>query len=194
MNPFVTAVLSASLLCGCGSTPLYQVSSEDNQGVPFYVQEQFDVRIYTYEEVFYEIKATGTFKPDTGQPDSAHKPHVGPPEPPPNKKPDQSPKKDEDASIVRTVVAFARDFSVAAPYYVNFLQDTDNVQAWKDTGKTLLDDVANAANKDRLQLAPFPPRTLSVVASPDSPPRDPGIRLVAVDRTRIQIPSATQRF
>ena len=198
MERRAAGIVLALAVAGCGATPLYDVRFDDNHGVPFYLQEQFDVRTYAYEEVLYELKATGTFKPDVDQFEDAKKKGrlgVGSDAAPKKveRKDDGKPAKKEqdDNAIIRTVVVFARNFSIAAPYYMSFLQDTDNVQAWKDTGASLLDDVADPAKADSLRLVPFPPRSLSAIATP---PGDPDVRLVAVDRTRIQIPSTTKEY
>jgi len=159
-------------LSACGPTALYQVSATDNQGIPFYIQQQYDVRTWTYEEVFLELRAVGTFKNDdtkaaakkTGEPDKGS---------------------DDDKSIVRTVIAYARSYDVALPYYTQFIRETNNVKAWKVTGEALPSDATLPTNKGKLLLQPFD----AIATIAEIMKHDGVAHMVSVDRARIQIPT-----
>jgi hypothetical protein len=193
------------VLGACGSTPLYQVSSSEAKGVPFYVVEQYDVRTYVYEETFYALQVKGTFEPapvtpPAGAPaatDSA--PHAMAARVPaartdaPRTTPAPAPAApgandgDKRPPIIRTVIAYARDTMVLRPYYIEFVHATNNVEAWKKTGLALLDASTDTANEATLRMEPFPSLT--------TPSAIVGYaRFVSVERARIQLPSTQPRY
>ncbi len=57
--------LPAVLLCwlsGCGGSLLYEVRDRDNGGVPFFGVEQWLSQTNVYDEVFYQLKVSGSFE------------------------------------------------------------------------------------------------------------------------------------
>jgi hypothetical protein len=102
-------IVFASLAVGCEGTTLYSVSTTPTSGIPFYVQEQWDIQTRTFQESYFELTATETI--DT----------VG---------------KDGKTTSTKqpAVTAYATTYAKAADVYLAFVNSETNEERWNKTG------------------------------------------------------------
>jgi hypothetical protein len=166
----------AVVVAGCHGSLLYEASSADNGGVPFYTVEQWQTDTASYDETYFQLRAVGTFESKGAVQQAGKK-----------------------AEVTQTLVAYMDDASDVAAIYGGYLAASDYDKAWNATYKLLaqlLRDPASPqipqpggaakAPKGRVSALPF-----SGVATPEEVAK---LALIASSTARVQLPSTTVRY